>query len=267
LLPQFFTWTGVVVCLLGIFVFGMFGINLGYHRLLTHRGFRSPTWLEHTLVTLGVCNLQETPAFWVGMHRRHHQFADHDADPHSPGAGMWWAHIAWFLFERPGEERPVITARYAADVLRDPYYAWLERGGAYVVVLFTWAACFLAGFGGALLSGDSLVNAAWFGASILVWGGWVRTVAVWHQTWLVNSVAHRWGYRNFPTDDDSRNNLLLGVLCYGEGWHNNHHADPRSAKHGRRWWELDVAWLTIRLLAALGLATDIVRPSRGMAKS
>lgn len=266
LLPLFFSWTGVVVCLLGIYCLGTLGINIGYHRLLTHRGFRSPQWLEHTLVTLGVCCLEETPAYWVGMHRRHHQFADRDADPHSPGAGLLWAHMGWFCFERPDEERRVVTTRYAADVLRDSFYMWLERGGAYVVVLLSWVTFFAAGFGAALLIGDPPGEAAWFGASVLVWGAWFRTVVVWHITWMVNSVTHRWGYRNFETDDESRNNLFVGILSNGEGWHNNHHADPRSAKHGRRWWELDVAWLSIRLLAALGLATDIVQPSRNVGR-
>ena len=249
-----------MVCLLGIYCFGTLGINLGYHRLLTHRGFRSPKWLEHTLVTLGVCTLQETPAFWVGMHRRHHQFSDHEEDPHSPGAGLWWAHMGWFLFERPGEERNVVTTRYSADLLRDPYYMWLERGGSYVVVLLSWAAFFLVGFGVPLLSGDPPVEAVRCGASILVWGVWVRTVAVWHITWSVNSVTHLWGYRNFPTRDDSRNNWLVGLITNGEGWHNNHHAQPRSASHGMRWWELDVSYLTILLLSRVGLAWDVVKP-------
>jgi fatty-acid desaturase len=263
-LPAFFSGTGVVLCLLGVYVFGTLGINLGYHRLLTHRGFRCPKWLEHTLVLLGVCTAQQSPAFWVGMHRRHHQFADDEPDPHSPGAGFWWAHMGWFFVERAGEERVLITTRYAEEVLRDPLYAWLERRGWHLVVLLSLVFFFAGGSAAGLLAGKSAGESAKFGMSIVLWAGCVRTVITWHITWAVNSVTHSRGYRNYETRDHSHNHLLLGYLSNGEGWHNNHHADPRSAKHGHRWWELDVAYLTIRLLAALGLVTHVVMPSRNL---
>jgi stearoyl-CoA desaturase (delta-9 desaturase) len=156
-----------------------------------------------------------------------------------------------------------VTAKYAKDLLRDPFYAWLERNFHWAwVVLASWVAFFAVGFLAQLIIGSGIGDAVQFGLSLLVWGVFVRTVVVWHVTWSVNSVTHLWGYRNFNTDDTSRNNLIVGFLANGEGWHNNHHADPRSARHGLRWWELDLTWLTIKLLAALGLARRVVSPSK-----
>ena len=261
--PWFFSWTGVVVCLLGCYVFGTLGINIGFHRLLTHRGFRCPKSLEHALVLLGICTLQEAPAYWVAIHRRHHQFADDEPDPHSPIVSFLWAHVGWLCVEKPGEEREALSARYAADVLRDPLYRWLHTHGWYVVVALSWLAFFIAGYAVALLGGGTTAEALRFGASLLLWGVIVRTVLVWHITWSVNSVTHLWGYRSYETSDHSQNNVLVGLISNGEGWHNNHHADPTSARHGHQWWELDVAYLTIRLFAALGLARDVALPRRG----
>jgi stearoyl-CoA desaturase (delta-9 desaturase) len=133
------------------------------------------------------------------------------------------------------------------------------------IVLASWTSFFLAGFASQLIIGNGIGDALQFGLSLLVWGVFVRTVVVWHVTWSVNSVTHLWGYRNFNTDDTSRNNLIVGFLANGEGWHNNHHADPRSARHGLRWWELDLTWLTIRLLAGLGLARRVISRSQGRA--
>jgi fatty-acid desaturase len=267
LLPQMFSWSGVVVWLVGHYVFGTLGVCVGFHRLLTHRGFQCPKWLERTLVLLGVCTLQEAPAFWVAVHRRHHQFADHEPDPHTPLVGFLWAHMGWIFVEEPGEERTSVCERYAADVLRDPFYAGLNSQGWHLLAFASWALFFAGGWTVATLAGSSPAEAVRFGGSILIWGACVRTVMVWHVTWSVNSVTHLWGYRNYPTKDDSRNNVLIGFIASGEGWHNNHHADPRSARHGHRWWELDLSFLTIRLLGVLGLAHHIVMPSRQLAPS
>jgi stearoyl-CoA desaturase (delta-9 desaturase) len=155
----------------------------------------------------------------------------------------------------------LLSIQYAKDVLRDPLYAWLQRGGWLLVALASWIAFFAAGYAAILLTGGSAGEALRFAASVWLWGVIVRTVLVWHITWSVNSVTHLWGYRTYDTDDRSRNNVFVGIISNGEGWHNNHHADPRSAKHGHRWWELDVAYLTIRGLAALGLAREVAMPS------
>lgn len=260
-LPWFFSWTGVVLCVASTYIFGTLGVNVGYHRLLTHRGFQCPKWLEHVLVLLGVCTMQGTPGFWVAVHRRHHQFADHEPDPHSPLVSFFWAHMGWIFFAEVGERDLALLVRYAADVLRDPFYVWLERYGMYVVPLLSWTLFFLGGWGVATVAGAGMGGAVRFGASLLIWGAIARTVLVWHITWSVNSVTHFWGYRTYQTNDGSRNNPLIGFIANGEGWHNNHHADPRSARHGHQWWELDVAYLTIRALEAVGLASDIALPS------
>jgi fatty-acid desaturase len=261
--PWFFSWTGVVIALVGCYVFGTLGMNIGYHRLLTHRGFSAPRWLERTLAVLGVCCLQESPTVWAALHRRHHHVADKEGDPHSPLAGFLWGHVGWLVLKSDhAEPGPAIT-RYASDLTSEPFYAWLEVHDNWIkVALLAWAAFFAAGFLIVTLAGGTSLDAVRFGASLLVWGGAVRTVLVWHLTWAVNSVTHLWGYRSYDTPDGSRNNAILALLNNGEGWHNNHHADPRSARHGHAWWEFDLAWLTIRLLARLGLARDVSVPSR-----
>lgn len=260
--PWFFSWTGVVLAFLGLYVFGTLGISLGFHRLLTHRGMVCPKPLEHAFVILGVCCLQDTPARWVATHRRHHQFSDKQSDPHSPLVNFLWAHMGWLVFKNRELTRLNICTRYARDVLRDPFYAQLERKRRWAsIVLASWLVFPVGGIIAELLLGGTPGQAVQFGLSLLIWGVFVRTVLVWHSTWAVNSVTHIWGYRNYETDESSRNNVIVGILSNGEGWHNNHHADPRSARHGHLWWELDVTWLTIRLLALLGLARRVRLPS------
>ena len=261
LLPWFFSATGVVLAIGGVYVFGSLGINLCYHRMLTHRGLVCPKWLEYSFATLGVCCMQDTPAHWVAVHRRHHEHSDQQPDPHSPLAGFLWGHIGWMLLENPDLGRRGVYDRYAKDILRDPFYRRLERTLLYpIIVLGSCAAFFLAGFAASILAGGGTAEAVQFGASLLVWGIFVRVVLVWHITWSVNSLAHLWGYQNYPTGEYSRNNWLVAVLSNGEGWHNNHHADPRSARHGHRWWEIDPIFGFVTVLEALGLARDVRRP-------
>ena len=216
--PWFFSWTGVVVAALGLYVFGTLGINLCFHRLLTHRGLVCPKRLEHVLAILGVCCFQDTPARWVAVHRRHHEHADDQSDPHSPLVNFLWAHVGWIVMQNRELSRLGSFDRYAKDVLRDRFYVRLERQHRWLlVVVASWLVFFGAGFGFALASGGSLAAAAQFGSSLLIWGVFVRTVVVWHITWSVNSVAHLWGYRNYATDEDSRNNILVGIVSNGEG--------------------------------------------------
>ena len=266
LVPWFFSWTGVVVLVAGIYVFGLLGINLGFHRLIAHRSFSCPLWLEHCLAILGTCCLQFSPGFWVAVHRRHHSFSDDEQDPHSPLKSFFWAHFGWLLVRPPDMKPGPMTARYAKDVMRDPLYAMLERRKNWIKLTFlSWLAFFATGFAAASLWGASLGNAVQFGASLFVWGGALRTVLIWHATWSVNSVTHVWGYRNYETSDGSRNNPVIGLLAGGEGWHNNHHAAPASARHGHKWWEFDLAWLTIRALMLLGLVTKVTLPADNLA--
>jgi fatty-acid desaturase len=263
--PWFFSWSGVTLTVLGTFLTGSLGISLCYHRLLTHRGFRCRKWLEHTLAVLGCCALQDTPVRWVAVHRRHHQHADEQPDPHSPLVSFLWGHLGWILVENRELDRLAIYERYARDLLRDPFYKAIERNLWQLWMMLAQLTLF---FGGGLITGlvlgETLAASVQFGLSLLVWGVFVRAVVVWHQTWAVNSVTHLWGYRNYETDECSRNNLLVGYFSNGEGWHNNHHADPRSAQYGHRWWEIDTTWLLIRLLVVTGLAWDVARPSASL---
>jgi fatty-acid desaturase len=261
-LPIYFSWSGLILAIVSAQVTGVLGINLCYHRLLTHRGFRCPKWLEHFFVVLAILCLQDTPARWVAVHRRHHQHADDQPDPHSPLAGLFWGHMGWLFVKHPELFRLGIYDRYAKDILRDPFYVALERNLAQVKInLLQLPVLFVAGFLIELSLGGTVAAAVGYGVSIMLFGAFVRTVIVWHQTWAVNSITHLWGYRNYQTDEDSRNNVFVGVLANGEGWHNNHHADPRAARHGHRWWEIDTTYLAIRLLMLLGLATDVVQPT------
>ncbi len=263
LVPWFFSWTGVALAIGGVYVFGGLGINLCYHRLLTHRGLVVPKWLEYAFAILGVCSMQDTPARWVAVHRRHHEHSDRRDDPHSPLAGFLWGHVGWMLAENADLVRLRIYDRYAKDILRDPFYRRLERTLLYpVIVVSSWAVFFLAGLGAGLLAGNGAAAAAQFGASLLIWGVFVRIVLVWHITWSVNSLAHVWGYQNYDTGEQSRNNWFVAILTSGEGWHNNHHADARSARHGHRWWEIDLIYAFVRGLEAVGLAKDVCRPDR-----
>ena len=266
--PYFFSWTGVVLAVLGLYVFGTLGINLCFHRLLTHQGFIVPKWLERTFATLGVLCVQDTPAKWVAIHRLHHQYSDEQPDPHSPLVTFFWGHMGWLLVDNVQIHSLNHYEKYARDVLRDPYYFALERKLMWVWVnIASWAVFYLAGFlGYYTFAYPNASEANQFGWSVLIWGVFVRTVLVWHITWSVNSLAHVWGYRNYETDENSRNNWFVGLVSNGEGWHNNHHADQRSAKHGHKWWEFDVTWLTIKFLKAAGLAKEVVMPSHRLAK-
>jgi fatty-acid desaturase len=259
LTPWFFSWTGVALMLFGIYFFGMLGINLGYHRLLTHRSFTCPRWLEYTLAIIGLCSFQDSPAYWAAIHRRHHQFADVDEDPHSPVASLLWAHVGWIVLRNQGIERRQLTERYTRDLMRQPFYAWLETYWMPIVIAH-WILFFAGGTIAGTLMGMPTADALRFGTSVFLWGVVVRTVATWHIAWAINSVTHCWGYRNYQTPDESRNNVLMGYVGAGEGWHNNHHAYPSAAMHGHRWWEADPVFWVIRGLAAVGLAKDVRLP-------
>jgi len=264
--PWLFSWTGVAMALAGLYLFGTLGINLCYHRLLTHRGFTCPLWLEHTLAVLGVCCLQDTPARWVTIHRMHHQYSDEQPDPHSPLVTFFWGHMGWIFVENREVNSIMNYDRYARDILKDPFYFALERNLLWFWINLAQATIFyLAGFAIGWATTGQAMGGVQFGFSLVVWGVLLRTVLVWHITWSVNSLAHIWGYQNYDTNENSRNNWFVALVSNGEGWHNNHHADQRSAAHGHRWWEFDVTYLTVLTLEKLGLARDVVRPNAKLA--
>lgn len=280
-IPWLFSWTGVVLMLAGIYFFGGLGINLCYHRLLAHRSFECPPWLERVLVMISLCCMQDAPARWVAAHRIHHNHADTEPDPHSPLVSFLWSHVGWMLVDRHGLNKIANYERYVRDLLRQPFYLNLERKLVPTMIYFGhgllfFIAGFVAGFimqsnagatgaAAALSAGAAAGGSPWmaglqFGLSLLVWGVFLRTVVVWHITWSVNSLTHMFGYRNYETDEESRNNWFVAILTSGEGWHNNHHADPAAASNRRRWWEFDLIYGVIRALEVVGLATHVVRP-------
>jgi fatty-acid desaturase len=261
-LPWFFSWTGLVLAVLGLYLFGTLGINLCYHRILTHKGLNVPKWLERTFATLGVCCLQDTPGRWIAMHRLHHQYSDQQRDPHSPLVTLLWGHIGWIFAKNRDTAAMAQYARYARDILKDPYYLALEKRDLWLVWinLAQWLVYFVGGVAAGWIMYGKLAPAVQFGLSVWLWGVIVRTVVVWHITWSVNSLTHRWGYQSYDTGDNSRNNWFVGWVSNGEGWHNNHHADPMAAAHGHKWWEIDVTWRTVQILEWIGLAKNVVRP-------
>lgn len=260
--PALFSWSGLLLIPIGIQVFGTLGVNLCYHRLLTHRSLEVPQWLEHIFTTLAICCLEDTPVRWVATHRLHHNHSDDDQDPHSPVEQFWWGHAGWLFRRNPSLRTLDFYHKYARDILSDSYYMYLEKRPHVVLYIYAAHAAVIMALGYG-------VGYAWLGTwqgatqlalSWLVWGVFVRTVAVWHITWSVNSLTHRFGYRTYSTDENSRNNWLVALLAAGEGWHNNHHHDPASASVQHRWWEIDLTYYTIRFLAAVGLAKRVVLP-------
>ena len=258
--PWLFSWTGVILVPLGNYIFCSLGIGAGYHRLLTHRSYSCPKWLEHTFALLGVCCLQDSPARWVAIHRLHHQHSDEPPDPHSPAVSWFWGHVGWLFVENRQLSKMATYERYARDILQDPFYLRMERNLFWVWVYVIQAALFyLVGMTIGWITSGSYLGGVQFGLSLVLWGVIFRTLFTWHVTWGVNSAAHLWGYRNYNTPENSRNNFLIALATNGDGWHNNHHAQPRAAAHGfHRWWELDVTYLTLRLLSLVGLVWDIV---------
>lgn len=243
--PFFYTsWGAVAVAFALYLVTGLFGITLGYHRLLTHRTFKAPRWVERVLGTCGMLAMQRGPLDWIAHHRMHHAGVDTDADPHNARRGFFWSHIGWLVYYQPEIHDPVRLRKFARDIVADPYLYALTPLWVQVV---SQAAL------GALLW---LVG----GLDYVVWGIFVRLFVVYHITWLVNSATHLWGYRSYETLDLSTNCWWVGLLAFGEGWHNNHHSEQDAAPAWRRPWEIDVTWYVIRIMAALGLAWDIKMP-------
>lgn len=268
-LPYFFSWYGLLWLPIGNYLFCSMGIGAGLHRLHTHRSYKCPLWFEHLLALLGCCNLQESPTRWVLVHRIHHQHSDQQPDPHSPMSGWFWGHVGWLFIENRQLSTPATYEKYARDMLRDPFYFRLERNLLYLWVYVLHAVLFaLAGLGVGYLLRGTWSGAVQIAVQWVLWGVVYRTIYTWHVTWGVNSVTHLFGYRNYETREYSTNHWLMALLTNGEGWHNNHHADPRSAAHGfHRWWELDITYLTIRLWERIGLVWDVVPPTTNLLES
>ncbi len=233
------SWSNVLAAFICWWVAASWGVGIAYHRLLTHRGFTASKWFTRVLATFGTLGMQSGPITWVTTHRIHHAFTETEKDPHSPRNGTYWSHIGW-IFRGTAQAHPEsVRQRYSPDLMRDSYLVFIDKY-YYLTTVAVAAGLFVIG-------GWSMVLTAIF----------LRTVISWHFTWLVNSATHLWGSRRFDTRDDSRNNGLVAAVTFGEGWHNNHHAFPRSARHGLTWREFDVNWVQIKLMEKLGLVKNV----------
>ncbi|HEV7395408.1 MAG TPA: fatty acid desaturase [Pyrinomonadaceae bacterium] len=240
----FLSWNALLITFVLWWVAGSLGVGMGFHRLLTHRGFKSPKIVEYFLTFCGLLALEGGAINWVVTHRIHHAHTDEPGDPHSPRDGGWWSHMGWILSGTAQQHSPIVMERYAPDLMKDPVHVWLNR--LYFVPL--------------IICGLLLL---WLGGwSALMMGVFLRVTIGLHFTWLVNSATHMWGGRRFQTTDDSTNNFLVALITFGEGWHNNHHAHPRAARHGLHWYEIDINWYGISALKFLGLAKNIKLISR-----
>jgi fatty-acid desaturase len=233
------SWRAVAVATFLYWVCTGLGISMGYHRLQTHRSYKVPLALEYFFAVCGSLTLEGGPISWVATHRIHHQKSDQHGDPHSPRDGAWWSHVGWLIFGQTNHNNTRAMSKYAPDLAKHRFYIWLNN--YHWVPLVTMSVLLLA-FGG---------------VSMFLWGVCFRVVFGLHTTWLVNSATHMWGRRRFETRDDSRNNWWVALLTFGEGWHNNHHAHPTSARHGLAWYEFDPSWLLLKVLRGVGIAKSV----------
>ncbi len=234
-----FSWRNLAVAVVLYWIAVGFGISLGYHRLHTHRGFKTSLLVEYFFALCGTLTLEGGPIFWVATHRIHHQKSDRDGDPHSPRDGAWWAHVGWILVGESKHSNTRLMAKYAPDLAKHRFYVWLNN---YHWVPIVALAALVYSIGG---------------LPLFLWAICLRIVVGLHATWLVNSATHMWGSRRFATRDDSRNNWWVALMTFGEGWHNNHHAHPVSARHGLAWYEFDISWITLKFFRAVGLVHSV----------
>ena len=245
-----FSWKALLLAMVLWWVAGSLGIGMGYHRLLTHRSYKTEKWVEYFLTLCGTLALEGGPIFWVATHRVHHQNTDREGDPHSPRDGGFWSHMGWILTGRTMHNNSADLLHYVPDLRKDKFHVWISRWH-WVPITALGAILFVAG-----------------GWQYLLWGIFFRTVIGLHSTWLVNSATHMWGTRRFATRDTSRNSFWVALLTFGEGWHNNHHAYPHAARHGLVWYEVDLNWYGIAVLRYLGLAWDVKgRPTTLLSES
>ena len=235
----FFSWKAFLLAMLLWWIAGGLGIGMGYHRLLTHRGYKTPKWIEYCLTICGTLALEGGPIFWVATHRMHHQNTDREGDPHSPHDGGFWSHMGWILTGQTMHNNANELLPFVPELRKDKFHTWISRWH-WIPITTLGAVVFFVG-----------------GWRYLLWGIFFRTVLGLHSTWLVNSATHMWGRRRFATRDNSRNSFWVALLTFGEGWHNNHHAFPQSARHGMKWYEFDPNWYGILILRMLGLARNV----------
>jgi stearoyl-CoA desaturase (delta-9 desaturase) len=256
-----------IVCLLAFYTgasavaffvaFGMYvvkgmGVTTGFHRLLAHRSFKTSRGVQFLLALAGSLAVQGGPLWWVAHHRSHHATTDTEGDVHSPVTkGMWMAHMGWMMSDEAFNEK----GTNSRDLHKFPEIKALQRHYVWLIVL---QIAGMYGLGAWLQAVNPELGTS--GLQMMVWGFFISTVFTWHVTFMVNSVCHRYGSQSYDTGDASTNNVFIGLLAFGEGWHNNHHHYPNSARHGLRWWQVDVTWYLIKTLSVVGLVHDLKIP-------
>ena len=235
-LPSNFNWKAVSVALILYFITGALGITLGFHRLISHRSFQTSKWLEYLLVFLGTLAAQGEVFNWVGLHRIHHKYSDTESDPQNSNRGIWWSHIGWMLHEIPAHKD---IPRYTQDISENYFYQFCHSFMIPIQIVLALILYLLGGW------------------PFVIWGIFVRLIMMFHVTWFVNSAAHKFGYKRHESNDNSHNCWWVAILTFGEGWHNNHHVYPNSARHGLVWWEIDITWIIIQFLQFVGLARNV----------
>ncbi|MCC7478594.1 fatty acid desaturase [bacterium] len=269
--PAYFSWPGLILCLVLIWATASLGASLCYHRLLSHKAWVAHPALRFFLLYCAALALQSGPITWSVTHRLHHRESDHEDDPHSPLKNFLWSHILWNFWTNPKLKDPAFIRRLAPDLVDDKVLQFFNR-----YFFWIWMSSGILTFAIGYFAGGMGSAGLQLGMSLVVWGFFVRTVVVWHNTWFVNSVTHVWGYRNYNTEDDSRNLWWVSVLTFGEGWHNNHHAIAGSARFGQKWWEFDPTWWALCVFRAMGLVkkvtlapplSDSIESRRWMGKS
>ncbi len=248
--PFTFSWPGLITFAVMSFVTGGIGITLAYHRLLTHGSFKTNRVVKYFMTFIACLALQGGPIYWVATHRLHHKESDKEFDPHTPMVSFMWAHLWWNFFTHPQLKNEADYRKFAPDLYEDSGIVFLQK---YFFVIYL-------AFAGLLYAVGNHFGGTQLGLSLVVWGVCLRTVYTWHVTWLVNSATHMWGYRNYESKDTSRNNWLVALLTFGEGWHNNHHADQSSAHFGHRWWEFDQSYVILKALKMVGLVHSVNQP-------
>ena len=242
-----FSWVALAVCVAS-YLLRMFAITAFYHRYFSHRTFKTSRVMQFVFALIGASATQRGPLWWAAHHRHHHKAADTEHDPHAPLHGFLWSHMGWFLSRKHfGTDLKQIP-----DLARYPELRWLDRYDLAIPVLYAAAL-----FGLGVLLERFAPGLGTNGGQMLVWGYFISTVVLIHATLTINSLAHIWGKRRYNTRDDSRNNWFLALITLGEGWHNNHHHYPGSARQGFYWWEIDISYYVLRLMSWFGLVSDL----------
>ncbi|MGY6630277.1 MAG: acyl-CoA desaturase [Wenzhouxiangella sp.] len=245
-------WVGVswiaIAVFLGSYLLRMFAITAFYHRYFSHRTFKTSRAMQFLFALIGASATQRGPLWWAAHHRHHHKSSDRPEDPHSPRHGFLWSHMGWFLSRKHFDT----DLKQIPDLARYPELRWLDRYDLAVPVAY---AAVLFGLGALLERLAPGLGTS--GGQLLVWGYFISTVVLIHATLTINSLSHVWGKRRYNTSDDSRNNWFLALITLGEGWHNNHHHFPGSARQGFYWWEIDVSYYVLRMMSWVGLVSDL----------